>query len=266
MNAFTLKIIALVAMFIDHIGIVMPEFFGLSPGMNIFRVIGRVSFPIFVYLIAEGFRHTKSPEKFLLRLGAFAVISQIPFDLAFNAQINFLADTNIFYTLFLGGAAIFAYDYIARGERSEPYPRHRGHVSRATRSLKTGDSEFPKGWRGLVAFLPACAFLILAEVFSADYGGYGVAFIFFMYLIKPLKWRLAAMASLCLWQYEGTIRAIFEGHDVPAIFIWMIPVTLIPVVFFALYNGKRGPGLKWLFYAAYPAHLLILFAVVSWVL
>ncbi|MCL1877841.1 MAG: conjugal transfer protein TraX [Defluviitaleaceae bacterium] len=248
MNAFTLKIIALVAMFIDHIGIVMPEFFGLSPGINIFRVIGRVAFPIFVYLIAEGFRHTKSPEKFLLRLGIFALISEVPFDLALNAQVNFLADTNIFYTLFLGGTAIFAYEYIGQMRKNEP---------------ASGDvgGTFPKGWRGFAAFIPACICLILAELLTADYGADGVAFIFFMYLIKPLKWRLSVMAAMCIWLHEGTIRAVLSGYDVPSIFLLMILATLVPVGLFALYNGKRGAGLKWIFYVAYPAHLMVLYAI-----
>lgn len=228
MTVFTLKIIALASMVIDHAGIIMPEFFGLSPGINIFRVIGRLAFPIFVYLIAEGFRHTKSPEKFLLRLGAFALISEIPFDIAFEPQINFLAGTNIFYTLFLGGVAIYAHQKL--------------------------HEEKP-------AYLPACAAVLAAEFLTADYGAYGVAFIFLMYLIKPVKWRLAAMAALCLYQHESTIRGVLRGDCVPAVVLLMIPATLVPVALVAFYNGERGPGLKWLFYAAYPAHILILLII-----
>ena len=63
MTAFTLKIIALLAMLIDNMAVVFPDYFPFW-----FRCIGRLAWPIFAYLIAEGFRNTKAPDKFLLRL------------------------------------------------------------------------------------------------------------------------------------------------------------------------------------------------------
>ena len=112
MTAFHLKIIALTTMLIDHLGAVFPGYFGFE-----FRVIGRVAFPIYVYLVAEGFRHTKSPVKFLARLGAFAIISEPFFDMAIRGAelpwgVDFLNNTNIFYTLFFGGAAIYAFEIV----------------------------------------------------------------------------------------------------------------------------------------------------------
>ena len=86
MSAFVLKIIALAAMFTDHLYIVFPDVFPFW-----FRGVGRLAFPIFVYLLADGFRHTKKPERFLMRLLAFAFIAEIPYDIAFGNQINFIA-------------------------------------------------------------------------------------------------------------------------------------------------------------------------------
>ena len=105
MTAFTLKIIALFAMLIDHIAVAFPDTFPLW-----FRAVGRLAWPIFAYFLAEGFRHTKAREKFLMRLLAFAVISEIPYDLVMGNAVNFAANTNIFYTLFLGGMAICLYE------------------------------------------------------------------------------------------------------------------------------------------------------------
>ena len=204
MTAFTLKIIALASMLIDHVGV-----FG---GPDFFRLIGRLAFPIFVYLLAEGFRHTKSPEQFLARLLAFAVISEIPFDIAFNERIDFFADTNIFYTLFLGGAAITVY-----------------------RAMKKFHGE------EIVAVFAALGFAWLAEIFGADYGAFGVAFIFLMY-VTPTKLRLATMAIMCILGNSG-------------VFILAALASVLPVAF---YNGNRGLKLKWLFYTAYPVHLLVL--------
>jgi len=258
-SAFTLKIIALMSMLVDHAGIIMPEAFGLPHGMNIFRVIGRLAFPIFVYLVAEGFRHTKSPEKFLLRLGIFALISEIPFDIAFKAQINFFAETNIFYTLFLGGAAIYTYEKISARLQEKFRDRIGSHG--------TADQQAARADRCRnIAIIPACIFPLIAELLSSDYGAGGVAFVFIMYLVTPLGWRLAAMAVLCLWQHADTIIFVLSGGSIPAMFLWMIPATLASVALVAFYNGKRGPDLKWLFYAAYPAHILILHSVEVWIL
>jgi len=231
MTVFHLKIIALVTMIIDHVGAALfPQYFVL-------RVIGRVAFPIFVYLVAEGFRHTKSPGLFLLRLGIFAVISEPFFDWTLRwAEIPFGVDffnnTNIFYTLFLGGLAITLYKYLDE-----------------------------KIW--LLTPLPVVAAALLAEWFSTDYGAYGVVFVFAMYWFKDVNKRVFAMILLCLWQHQVMIRYAlrywlidtYMAEPVPMLRLMMIPATLVGVVLVLLYNGKRGIGWKWFFYVSYPAHL-----------
>lgn len=96
MTTFTLKIIAIIAMVIDHVGeVFFPEY-------AIFRIIGRLSFPIFAYLIAEGFVYTKNVKQYLFRLGLFAFLSEIPFDLVFEGEVLEFSYQNVFFTLFLG--------------------------------------------------------------------------------------------------------------------------------------------------------------------
>ena len=107
MTRFTLKAIALIAMIINHMGIMLT--LALPDHAHIFiwlRAVGRLVWPIFAVLLAESFWYTKSPEKFLMRLLVFALLSEIPFDIVMGNPINFLSNTNIFYTLFLGGMAI----------------------------------------------------------------------------------------------------------------------------------------------------------------
>jgi len=243
MTAFHLKIIALTTMLIDHLGAVFPQHFGFE-----FRVVGRVAFPIYVYLVAEGFRHTKSPLKFLLRLGAFALISEPFFDMAIRrAQlpwgVDFLNNTNIFYTLFLGGAAIYALQLVR---------------TKLTPVIENIAAD-------ILSIAPLIVCMWIAEtVLTSDYGAYGVAFIFLMYVIKPPKLRLAAMAVLCVYQHQNLVRQLvnylfFDGTFLaPTVFFMMIPATLVTVVLVAFYNGRRGPSFKWFFYASYPVHLLIL--------
>ena len=79
-NTFTLKCIAIISMLIDHIGMV------LFPEQLIFRMIGRLAFPIFAYVLVEGFFYTKNINKYLLRLGVFAIVSEVPFDLAYSGK------------------------------------------------------------------------------------------------------------------------------------------------------------------------------------
>ena len=95
-TSFTLKLIAVITMLIDHIGAaLLPQYFFL-------RVIGRLSFPIYCFLLVEGFYHTRDIKKYLSRMGLFAVISEVPFDLAFHDMVWCLEYQNVFFTLFLG--------------------------------------------------------------------------------------------------------------------------------------------------------------------
>lgn len=96
MNTFTLKMIAIVSMLIDHIGAV------LFPQITIFRILGRIAFPIFAYTIVEGFVHTHDFKKYIIRLGIFALVSEIPFDLAFSGKVIEFGHQNVFFTLLLG--------------------------------------------------------------------------------------------------------------------------------------------------------------------
>lgn len=119
MTGFHLKLIALTTMFIDHIGAV---FF---PQVTLLRVIGRISFPLYAFLIAEGCRYTRDRGRYALGLGAFALISEIPYDLALHPEFleyglwgqNFLFQTNIFYTMFFAVAGVHIFEVLRRSAR-----------------------------------------------------------------------------------------------------------------------------------------------------
>lgn len=102
LNAFQLKWIAIITMVIDHIGaVLLPEYIVL-------RYIGRISFPIFCFLLTEGFYHTRNVEKYILRLGIFALISEIPYDLAFLDTVTDFRRQNVFFTLCVGMIMMYA--------------------------------------------------------------------------------------------------------------------------------------------------------------
>ncbi len=96
LDGFTLKMIAIITMVIDHTGAI------LFPQNLIFRYIGRIAFPIFCFLLVEGFHYTKNIRKYMARMAGFAMISEIPYDLAFRGKILEFHHQNVFFTLLLG--------------------------------------------------------------------------------------------------------------------------------------------------------------------
>ena len=135
----TLKIIAIVTMLIDHIGasvlgrllqthgineLNVADISALTQWMSdnsvlfwsytIMRMIGRVAFPIFCFLLIQGFLHTHDVKKYAARLFAFALISELPFDLAFKGKIDF-SYQNVFFTLFIGLMTMIPLDRGAYG-------------------------------------------------------------------------------------------------------------------------------------------------------
>ncbi len=144
MNAFVLKIIAVITMFIDHAGYVV---FGK---FSFFNYIGRLAFPIFAFQISEGYIHTKNLKKYFLRLLLFAIISQIPFML-FHSIISDSFALNVFFTLLLGLICIYIYDKL--------------------------------NYKSLALFVCALIGFI-AEYTYCDYGFYGIAVILFFYIFK----------------------------------------------------------------------------------
>ena len=210
-----LKIIAMVSMVFDHAG---DLFF---PGVMWPRMIGRLAMPIFSFCIAEGYAHTRDKNRYLLRMGIFALISEVPFDLAFEGKVGF-GHQNIMLTFFLSILALKIFDLI-RGEE----PRNIG-----------------KTVLGTLAVLVMAG---LALLLRADYTIFAVIAVFLFYVLRnrhPLVRSGVGVAFLALTRTMG--------------YYCTTGFSLIPLL---LYNGKRGRGLKWLFYAFYPGHLLALFVL-----
>ena len=220
LDGTVLKIIAMIGMVFDHVG---DMFF---PGVMWLRMIGRLAMPIFSFCIAEGFAHTRDRKKYLFRIGVFALISEIPFDLAFEGRIGF-SHQNIMLTFFLSIVGLMLFDRIRGGRDTD---------GKQARIGKTA--------LGVLAVAAAAAVSLLLH---ADYTVFAVIAVFLFYVFRqkhPLIRSGVGVAFLALTRTVGYYCA--TGF------------SLIPL---ALYNGKKGRGLKWLFYVFYPGHLLLLAAV-----
>ena len=106
MSSFALKLIAVVSMLTDHMGAVLfPQYIWM-------RYIGRLAFPIYCFLLTEGYLHTHSFKKYILRMTIFMVLSEIPFDLAFSHTWLNIHYQNVYWTLLLGLLAIRAMEWL----------------------------------------------------------------------------------------------------------------------------------------------------------
>lgn len=231
MSGATLKKIAVITMLTDHIGAAFfyiftsaydgsAAFAGADAVYQILRIIGRTSFPIFCFLLAEGFIHTRSRWKYMGRLLVFALVSEIPFDLAFYDKACDMAMQNVFLTLALG---LLALCFICRGEQVYEQPVPIRIVG------------------GVLSFLGAAGCCVAAELMRTDYGAAGVALIVILYLLR----RNRPLACMTGYVFMG----ICAGQP------WCFPAFLFVI---PSYNGEKGRGYKYFFYVFYPAHLLVL--------
>lgn len=235
MPVLILKLIATVTMFIDHTGAAFAPFFDTTK----LRIIGRIAFPIYAFLIAEGCRHTKNIKKYLLRLFIFALISEVPYDLfhsitdnPFSNQFSYfnLSHQNVFFTLFLGALAIYLYELI-----------------------KPKDIMF--------AFTPFLVCASIAYILKTDYDLIGVCMIFAAYLCKNRAAQAFSIFAGVFWLYAVEFQ--FSAYG-----LWLTAFGSIACLLILLYNGKSGikiTQLKWTFYLFYPLHLLAIFFVFLYV-
>lgn len=114
MTSAKLKYVAIITMLIDHIGaFILEDVYGISSTIYILsRSLGRIAFPIFAFLLVEGFKKTKNIKKYFINLLIFAFISEIPFDLVHNGTIFDPSHQNIFFTLLAGLIMLILIDRI----------------------------------------------------------------------------------------------------------------------------------------------------------
>lgn len=219
----TIKIIAIVTMFIDHVGATYGKnMYGLNPDSDFWkifyytlRVIGRISFPLFCFLLVEGFIHTSNVRKYGLRLLALAFISEVPFDLCIYGKVFYVGHSNVMFTLFIGLCVMY---FITK------YGSNRNSLTITVASILAG--------------------MGLAYLIGCDYGDWGIMVIMAMFLLRD---KIMQRDILC------SVLMILTGRLEIASLASLVPIHL--------YNGERGIRMKLPFYLFYPVHLLVLWFI-----
>ena len=191
------------------------------------RVLGRLAFPIYCFLLVEGFGKTGNRKKYAGRMLLFALISEIPFNLAFRGKIFDTSYQNVFFTLLLGFLMIWIMDAV-RERFLAVYEKKASGAAGAYRIIIPTDAAV------------FAAFALAAELIKCDYGVHGIIAVALLYLTRRDKFKqLFAGCVAFFWEFTAMFSFIFIGF----------------------YNGKRGIKLKYVFYIFYPAHLLVLYLI-----
>ena len=179
LSGSALKTIALVTMLIDHTTLTFlhgskAAVFTIAGHTLLWytflRGIGRLAFPIYVFLLTEGFIHTRNRKKYGGRLLAFALISEIPWNLLHNGTVLYIKSQNVFFTLFLGFLALCAMD------------RYKNDTKKLALML--------------------APLLIASLTLKSDYGASGFGFILTVYLLRETELFRAVIGS-CSCQAGG---------------------------------------------------------------
>lgn len=230
MSAFVLKIIAVVTMTCDHFSDLVFK------NISFLNYIGRIAFPIFAYQISEGYIHTHNLKKYFIKLGIFALISQIPFML-FISSFSKGFHLNIFFTLLLGLTSITIYEKL-------------NQVKCTTNSTHI-----------ILQILGICiAFVIsaLASFTKCDYGYFGVLIIFFFYFFRNKRFLMNTTFIILAIMHYGE-NMLFSSMS--NTYLWLTVFTIVPLFFINLYNHKKGKDTKYFLYIFYPLHLLIFYII-----
>lgn len=221
MNRNVLKIIALISMIIDHIGLV---FF---PGQVVFRILGRVSFPIFAFFIAEGYFYTRNKKRYVGLLGLFCVISWFPFCIALDFPLYSFNMLGEFIISILG---MFLID-----------------------KIRLSDDKKVMYICILAFMLFACFVLEAFVIFPTGVLGISLPIVFYAFRNHKPIWFTSAFFILLLMSITIVISEPFGLYSCRQFFSL---VALIPLM---CYNGNVGKvNLKYLFYTVYPLHLIVL--------
>ena len=231
-TSMSLHIMAMIFMLCDHLWATV------IPGNDWLTCVGRVAYPIFAFMIVEGYFHTHNLKKYVTRLLLWAVISEIPFNLVMGSRLFYPFHQNVLFTFLIGILCVYINEYAkVKG----------GMVLRIL--------------AGVVSVVVA---FVLGLVGFVDYNYAGVLTVLVFYFFRDRRWWCFLGQALLLWYinvemlsgYAYEVQLLGETY-----YIVRQGFALLALIPIWLYRGKQGPhnkALQYFYYAFYPAHLLVL--------
>ena len=221
------------------------------------RAVGRMAFVLFAYLIVEGFIHTRSRLKYLLRLTLLALVSEIPFDLAFSEKMFDSTGQNTIFTLCIGVLVLIVWEWADSCV-------HMLHQTKAVRDIYWHFCVWIFRGMQLGALLLGC---FAAYMLRVDYRLVGVPLILTFYILHDKPFYIQIAPAACVMFFGTWINNYMKyvGEESPE-FIFRFSMRelygLFAFVPIALYDGTRGkPFPKAVYYGFYPIHLLLLYGI-----
>ena len=204
---------------------------------DVFTCIGRLAFPIYAFMIVEGYFRTKDLKKYVTRLLLFAVISEVPFDLVAGSRVFYPIHQNALWSFLISIGLI--------------------HWNETTK-------EQPIWKRAAVGIATICVACFGGVITFVDYYHAGIFMALTFYFFRGKQWWNYLGQLICMWYINFEILKGF-GYEVTAFgethFIARQGIALLALIPIWLYQGKQGyhsKKLQWFYYAFYPLHLLVL--------
>mgnify|MGYP000466475264 FL=1 len=236
LTAAVLHIIAMTLMLMDHLWAT------LLPAKEWLTCAGRVAFPIFAFMAVEGYFHTRSFKKYILRMLLFAVLSEIPFDLMYGGTWFYPVHQNVLWTFLLSLLGVWLMEQVRKKGKTWMYL--------------------------LVCVLVVLAGLVLGTLCMVDYYGAGVLTVFVFYFLHGRKWwcflgQLAALYWLNVELLGGLMYPVqLFGMEFELCQQGLALLALIPIW---LYRGRQGYHSKPFQYLCYAFHMLLLVVVLNFI-
>ena len=230
-TSFLLHIMAMVFMLCDHL-------WGTSfVGHDVFTCIGRLAFPIYAFMLVEGYFHTGNLKKYVIRLLLAAVISEIPFNLMMGGRVFFPIHQNVLWSFLISIGLI--------------------HWNEKVKEKQV--------WkRILVGIATVCIAYIGGIITFVDYYNAGILMVLTFYFFRGKKWWHYLGQLLCLWYINFEMLGGL-GYEIQLFgytkFVARQGIALLALIPIWLYRGKQGyhsKTLQYVYYMFYPLHLLIL--------
>ena len=231
-TSFSLHMIAMFTMLCDHLwGTIIP-------GNDWLTCIGRISFPIFAFMIVEGYFHTKNLKKYVLRILFFAIIAEIPFNLALGSRLFYPIHQNILWSFLISIGLI--------------------HMNEKAKQ----SNKILKRW--IVGIISVILGYLIGIISMVDYFHGGILTVLVFYFFKGKKWWSYLGQFICLWYINAEILGGY-GYEIQignyTYFLLRQSFALLALIPIWLYKGEQGhhsKTLQFIYYAFYPIHLLIL--------